>query len=427
MLECQQQEDLKPRTSPALSNVSTSTQRKVALDATAIAPHLVSEFERVHYWHGISMDPPELLYRSDLKTNPFPVPPPGARWSELPVKTAEGVFRTQLNVVWHTVAPMIIALLKNCRIKYSVLKAARFSTRNKQGRKKLGPIVIWIATHPNTTTAENARDASPRILRILEQQNVKDAVVEWYEGSVEKLIGPPLMRVAEETNPTHYVRRPFTALLGMPIAAKEMQSDDAQGSVSFFFHENWNNKGEPSNRVFAVSNKHVLCKDTTVDYQFAGGGAPHQGIRVCGLRRFQRSIDETEGLVAKNVAEAVRLVEEIERLMATPKSTDYEQAEEEQEALQIKKVHLNKVNEDNRKLQLFVKEVKANWNNIAHREIGIIDWAPKISVSSEAPCYTLDIGTVVLDSQKFKDRFQGNVVDLGAFCLISLMLIYLAS
>lgn len=47
----------------------------LTMDAlTVVAPHLICEFERVHYWHGISMDPPELLYRSDLKSNPFPIP-----------------------------------------------------------------------------------------------------------------------------------------------------------------------------------------------------------------------------------------------------------------------------------------------------------------------------------------------------------------
>jgi hypothetical protein len=425
MLECQnlsaQQETLKPSTSPTLSDAPTLfSQISIASDATVVAPHLISEFERVHYWHGISMDPPELLYRSDLESNPFPVSPPGTRWSELPVKTAEGVFETPLNPVWHIVAPMIVALLKKRGIKHSALKTARFSTRDEDGKKTLGPIVIWIATHPNTTSAENARDASPDILRILKQHNVEGAVVEWYEGSVEKLTGPALMRVVDETNPTHYVRRPFTAVLGMPITTKEREGADAQGSVSFFFHENRDKHGNPSARVFAVSNKHVLREDTTVDYQSMGSGAPRQYVRVCGLRRFQRAVDETRALVTKNVAEAVRLAEEIARLEAKEKSEDPEQAEEDEEALQIRKDRLNKVNRDNRKLQAFFKEVNTRWTDIARRNIGSVDWAPRISVDVDERHYTRDLGTVELDSQKFKDNFQGNVVDLGAFCLISL-------
>ena len=319
---------------------------------------------------------------------------------------------------------MVIALLKKRGIKYSALKTARFSTRDEDGKKTLGPIVIWIATHPNTTRAENARDASPDILHILEDHKVDGAVVEWYEGSVEKLSGPALMRVADETNPTHYVRRPFTTALGMPIATNGREEADAQGTVSFFFHENKCKNGEPSARVLAVSNKHVLRAGTTVDYRFKGTGAPRQYVRVCGFHRFQRFLDETRALVAKNVAEAVRLAEEIVRLEAEPKSENQEQGEEDEDALEIEKDRLKKVNKDNGKLQAFFKEASTQWIDIARRTIGFVDWAPSISIDADDRHYTRDIGTVELDSQKFKDNFQGNVVDLGAFCLISLMNIF---
>ena len=419
MLECQslwaQQVAFKIPTSPALSDASTPfSQLSIASDATVVAPCLISDFERVHYWNGISIDPPELLYRSDLESNPFPVPR-AIRWFAPPVKTAEGVFGTPLNAVWHIVAPMVVALLKKRGIKYSALKTARFSTRNEDGEKTLGPIVIWIATHPHTTSAEMARDASPDILDILKEHKVEGAVVEWYEGSVEKLLGPALMRVVNEVNPTHYVRRPFTAVLGMPIATKERENEDAQGSVSFFFHENKTKNGEPSARVLAVSNKHVLRKDTTVDYQFMGSGAPRQFVRVCGFRRFQHSTDEIRALVTANVAEAVRLVKGIARLEAKEKSMDKEQVKEDKEALQYKRRQLDKVNRDNCRLQVFFKEVNIQWNDIARRNIGFVDWAPSISVDVDDHHYTRDIGTIELDPQKFQDHFQGNVVQLGVF------------
>ncbi|KAF9076290.1 hypothetical protein BDP27DRAFT_1380351 [Rhodocollybia butyracea] len=343
---------------------------------TVVAPHLISKFEKVHYWHGISIDPPELLYRSDLESNPFFVPLPETRWSQLPVKTAEGVFETPLNPVWHIAAPKIIALLKKRGIKYSALKAVRFSTSDEHGKKTLGPI--------------NACDVSPDILHILKDHKVEGAVVEWYEGSAEKLSGPALMRVAGETDPTHYVRRPKA---------------DAQGTVSFFFHENKYKNGEPSARVLAVSNMHVLRADTTVDYQFMGTGAPRQFVR--------RFLNETRALVAKNVVEAVRLAEEIARLEAKPRSKNQEQEDEDEDGLEIKKCQLNKVIKDNAKLQVFYKEVNNQWNDIARRAIGFVDWAPSISIDVDDRHYTRDLGTVELDSHKLKDNFQGNVVDLG--------------
>jgi hypothetical protein len=149
--------------------------------ATAVTPYLVSEYERITYYHGISLDPPELLYRSDLLVNPFPLPK--GRHTPTPTKTVHGVFNTRLNNVWHDVAPQICKLLKARLIRYSAVMAARFFTHSEDGEGSLGPIVIWIATHPDTTTAENAHDASPGIVSLLNEFGVKGAVIEWYEGS----------------------------------------------------------------------------------------------------------------------------------------------------------------------------------------------------------------------------------------------------
>jgi hypothetical protein len=132
-------------------------------------------------------------------------------------------------------------------------------------------------------------------------------VVEWYEGAVEKPAGPALLRVADDTNPTHYVRRLFTALLGMPITTAQREVDDVQGSVGFFFHENMTKHGNPSARVLGVSNNHVLRSDTTVTYEFKGAGAARQYVRLAGFCRFQHALDEIKAWIARYVTDANRL------------------------------------------------------------------------------------------------------------------------
>ena len=399
------QDALKSPSSPTMSDTSTLFSRlSVDTDiSTIVAPHLVSKFERVHYYHGISPDPPELLYRSNLESNPFPVVPPGARFFQIPIKTAEGVFNTPLNPVWPIVAPKIIHLMKKRNIRYSVLKTARFSVLDEDGKKTLGPIVIWIALHPHTTSAETARNTSPDILHILEEFDVKGAVVEWYEGVIEKFVGPPLMDVVGVTNPTFDIRHPFTTTLGMPIATEEMEDDDAQGTVSFFFHEKVKKSGEASNRVLGVSNKHVLCKITTVDYEFDGSYPQH--VRLCGERHFQRAVHDIEAEITKNLEKAAALDEEVKGLESSKTL-----GEKDDEALKLNKV---KVEMDNKTLQEFLTDIKNNWSNIAGRNIGTVDWAPKIDVEHT---YTRDIGTFALDPVRFEANFKGNVVHLGVFC-----------
>ena len=154
-------------------------------DATSVAPYVLSDWERTNYYNGISSDPPELLYRSDLLENPFPIPK--GSHPHLPTKSAHGVFGTPLNAVWATVAPQISELLKARTIRYSAISTARFVTHGEDGIDTRGPVVIWITTHPTTTTAENAHDASLDILTLLKANGVEGVVVEWIEGVVQRL------------------------------------------------------------------------------------------------------------------------------------------------------------------------------------------------------------------------------------------------
>jgi hypothetical protein len=156
---------------------------------TIVAPDLISKYEMNFWYHGISSDPPKLMWRSDLETNPFPIPPPGTNFFKLPTKTAHGVFKTPLNDVWRdTVAPRILASMKAHGLKYSALTTARFSTVEDGKDETFGPIVVWIAVRPNTTSARAVRDATPDILHILADVQITDVVVEWYEASVVRLI-----------------------------------------------------------------------------------------------------------------------------------------------------------------------------------------------------------------------------------------------
>jgi hypothetical protein len=142
MLQCQNnwgnRDLLASPTSSTLSETSTIFSKlSIASDATAVSPYVVSEYERTIYYYGISPDPPELLCRSDLLANPFPVPK--GRHPHLATKTAHGVFNTALNPVWHTVAPQISNLLKDRSIRYSAIKAARFSTLGEDGEEYSRP------------------------------------------------------------------------------------------------------------------------------------------------------------------------------------------------------------------------------------------------------------------------------------------------
>ncbi|KAG8988539.1 hypothetical protein FRB93_004030 [Tulasnella sp. JGI-2019a] len=233
-------------TSPVVSKMETLFSQLSTNSAalTVVAPNLISEFEMNFWYHGISGKPPKLMYRSDLETNHFPILQPGDRFFRIPTKTAYSVFCTPLNEVWDTtVAPRIRDLMKSRSIKYSSLKMARFSTIIKEnGKETFGPVVVWISVHPNTTNAGAVHNVTPKVLHILNNTQVTSVVVEWYEGTIERLDGPPLMGIEDNTSPTFGLNHPFNAGLGIPIARA---SDDAQGTITLLFKEVKTSKGAP--------------------------------------------------------------------------------------------------------------------------------------------------------------------------------------
>jgi hypothetical protein len=68
------------------------------------------------------------------------------------------------------------------------------------------------------------------------------------------------MSVEDNTSPKFGLNHPFNTGLGIPIAR---QSDDAQGTLTLLFKEMKMSSGDPSERILALTNKHVASVDIT--------------------------------------------------------------------------------------------------------------------------------------------------------------------
>ena len=400
--------------SPTLSPVSVVSSALTFPSNTAVVPQYTpTEYERTTYYNGIAGDDhPELVYRSDFLTTPFAKPV--GRHAHIPVKSLHGVYDTPLNGVWETVGPKIVDLITTRKINWSSVDPARFFTRATPGEEEkgsLGPVVIWIGVSPGSTSSDAACGVSQEILALLQEHEVKDAVVEWREAVLQRLAGPPLMRHVGGTNPTHHVRRFLTALLGIPLATQGMEAEDVQGTLTLWFHENQGKDGNPSCKVYGVSNCHVLRKNTTVDYEHKGG-APKDFVRVCGVRRFQRGLDVIKKHISDHGIRADFYTREIDGLDALEN-----RGEEVVSEIDATRRNLDGENEAIRQLEALYDEVTKYWFDInLHRDIGYVQHAEAIKVDVEGGTrYTSDWGAFLAAEAKVKDRFEGNVVDLGAF------------
>ena len=398
-------------TSPGVSEADTVFSQFTSYSEamTVVAPDLVSPYEMRFFYNGISSDPPRLLWRSDLETNPFPVPAVGDRFPKIPTKTAYGAFNTPLSDVWDdTVAPRIIASMKTYNIKYSALQTARFGTVfEENGEEVFGPVVVWIAVHPNTTNAGAVRDFTPNVLHILNDAQITGVVVEWIEGTVERLDGLPLMELEEDNaSATFGLTHPFNVGLGIPIARR---SDGAQGTATLLFKEVKTKDGEPSSRILALTNKHVASVDTTTNYDFDEAD-PHI-ILVCGDRRFDLAFGEIKEALNTGFRDALKLAGELEMLEIKYEGQDHK-------SVQRKRTALEQRHEDNATLQDLFDEVDQKWRNEDNRRLGEVHWAPKIAVRVDDRNFTLDAATVAVDEDKLK-KFTRNIVDLGMFLSVS--------
>ncbi|KAJ4477556.1 hypothetical protein J3R30DRAFT_3704028 [Lentinula aciculospora] len=378
----------------------------------------ISPFERVYFYNGISDDPPPLFQRSDLVQRPFPIPEerPAERFSAISVKTAHTANHPILkNTLWKgLVAPEIIALCKEASrdIHVSTMLPVRFSTLD-EGRDVFDDhIVLWISVHPNSTKKTSCRDANAPILDIFAKYDIHEVAVHWIEGAMESFAGPPeMMPVARDTNPTHWVRRALTAVLGLPLAAQDMADIDSQGSLGLYFHRGKDRHGNKSKDVLAFTNKHVVSKKTSEDYKYSGRqGERKQYIRNCGHRRFERLLNEARALLAEKLGDVKLFAEQLAELVADqPQEEDVENNRD----LGDKERQLKKAESDVGILDEFLKLLKSNWSDAFDRVIAWVDWAPKIANDADPRRYTRDLGVMTLERDKFVKNFKGNSVYLA--------------
>ncbi|KAJ7484702.1 hypothetical protein FB451DRAFT_1169725 [Mycena latifolia] len=390
---------------------SVSSDLSFASDSTVVSPHTPDEYEKKTYYNGITgdSDHPKLVYRSDFLTTPFPKP--DGRYAHIPVKSLRGVYNTPLNDVWETVGPKIMDLLISRKINLSSVDPARFYTHSTPGEEengRLGPVVIWVGVS-SSTSSDTAHEVSEEIIALLQEHGVKDTVVEWREAVLQRLGGPPLMRHVGNTNPTHHVRRFLTALLGVPLTTEGMEADDAQGTLTLWFRENKDKNGGISPNIYGVSNCHVLRKDITVDYEHKGG-APKDFVRVCGVRRFQRGLNEIKKHIGDHGIRADLWTREIDRL---------EGMEQDEEVVDEIRANRRNLDDENKAIGLFealYEEVTKYWCDAQlHRDIGFVQHAQAIKVDVEGGTrYTSDWAAFLVAEAKVKACFEGNVVDLGS-------------
>lgn len=307
-------------------------------------------------------------------------------------------------------------MIKARNVRWTSIDPARFFTHGKDEQGTLGPVVIWIGVKSGSTSSEMAHEVSQQILDLLRKSRVEDVVVEWREAEPQTLAGHPLLPHVSLIDASHHVRRFLTALHGVPLATEELE--DSQGTLTLWFHENKDEDGNPSDKVFGLSSCHVLHKDSNTEYEFKEGAVKNH-VRVCGMRRFQRGLDDIDTAISRHRASAACWTVDI--------ASCQKQVQDPQTAEEIRQCQrkLEEEEEAITDLEGLHSEVTTYWSDIElQRNIGYVQYAPPISVDvgEDGIKYTSDWGVFLATEARVKPEFQGNVVDIGAFRFVFLYL-----
>lgn len=363
-----------------------------------VSPHAPSESERASHYLGIAGedDCPPLLYCSNHRT----VPP-----SAMPVvKSVYGAGGTTLAKVWEEdgAVDQICAIVKAGVPEYSSVETCRFYTHGPAGYipnpdghtdgGSLGPPTLWICVPPGSTSPDAAHEVTGKLLAFLRTRGVDDdTVVEWREGILMELSSPPLLQTPPLNDALFLPTQFLTNDLPISLANEGM---DCAGTMSMFFHVGQDARG-PTDRVFGLTNCHVLRTDTETDYEFNDGDSKDH-VYLCSSRRFQRGLDDVETAIKKARANADSAASGLQGPGAD------EQTKERLES-------------DLKNLITFRDKLRSQWGDGQFdRNIGHVVYAPAIHIDRGNTEFTADWAAFEASKAQCSAGYKGNYVFLGS-------------
>ncbi|KAI5885189.1 uncharacterized protein SCHCODRAFT_02673798 [Schizophyllum commune H4-8] len=158
------------------------------------SPYAVSEYEKWLYYHG---NRNTLVYRSDLHSNPFPSPSPGARPPQRRLDHFSRRMHPALHGAWNAPARVHNQVCDALRARgITFYDACLYRVREGDEDEDVWPApegrpIVWVLVPPGAVTAEVAHEVSEEIFALLEKQGIArgDLEAEWAEGHV-RIWGP---------------------------------------------------------------------------------------------------------------------------------------------------------------------------------------------------------------------------------------------
>ncbi|KZV80173.1 hypothetical protein EXIGLDRAFT_630707, partial [Exidia glandulosa HHB12029] len=283
----------------------------------------------------------------------------------------------------------------------------------------VGPVVLWVGVDP-----ESAQDPSAcgiDCLKLLREYKLDDVEVEFrastYVRTASQTVrGPRLLPPVSDLDPTVAVRAPFTAALGLSIAAQATL--DYEGTGGLYIAQG----GGSSNILLLTVGTCVVAPNPPSHPRAYETRRPARDLGespscACSPRSWY-SHDTASSALQDGVL-GVPWHEHLGNVRGRDTGNDDANARnatirEANHHLKISRDKLKATKTSIRALKRFGRTVKRDWAEPTDRIIGRLVHAPPLILGAAPEGFTQDYALVQLDMAKFGDAFKGNVVDLGA-------------
>jgi hypothetical protein len=405
--------------SPSVTFVSTgsigsqlsASSTLPSVSSTLFEPDSVSDYEKYHYYHGISSSPPELIYRSSR--TPFFAPQRAEAYSR--ERCLLPVYDHAIRSIWYALCTAIVSSLDALNVLWSTIDVVRFGTYERRGAPmNISPIILWIGVLPDTLSYHEASKSCSDILVLLSQYNLDSIEVEYRSSKYKTLarspgsLYNPLM--VDDQPALEFVIGPMTTALGIPIASHSQPH--YEGTLGFYLSYQGN--------LLAVTARHTLfgAEDDNLEYNFNPGDEPME-VLLMGPENWNEYYNALSWKVNTASQTRTRLTTGIEQLTIKKEEMCMSGSETKVDTsaidIKIEKAQksLDRATDDLNDLQTLFNESMAEFNHQDQRKIGRVLWAPPIVRSAEPDGFTQDVCVIQLDKARFEENYQGNVIDLG--------------
>ncbi|KZV92769.1 hypothetical protein EXIGLDRAFT_789708 [Exidia glandulosa HHB12029] len=357
------------------------------------------------YYAGLPSCPP-LLWRSSKA--PWRTRHPGPEAYTIR-KRLRPVFGHTINEVWDELGPKVCQLLDSKALRWTSIDVVRFQLQ-LEVEEPVGPVVLWVGVDP-----ESAQDPSAcgiDCLKLLHEFGLDDVEVEfrassYIRSSSQTVRGPRLLPPVSELDPTVAVRAPFTATLGLSIAAQATLGSEGTGGLYIA-------QGGSSSNILLLTTRHVILPpDVYPNDDFSVIRLPDPSVTLLGERAASEAFESCKTQIDLQTLKKRITKNQIAALSNQMAALSNEGAGYGDAEGEITRDQLKATKSSIRALKRFGWTVKRDWAEPTDRIIGRFVHAPPIILGAAPEGFTQDYALVQLDMAKFGDAFRGNVVDLG--------------